>query len=134
MRGVRARPVARYDALTVCSDEDRALVAHPRVVCVANGATVRGIAYRPSRVAALLFVGPFRYRPNREGIVRFLREAWPRVREAVPEATLTILGGDESHRAGARRAGVRASRACRCSDIATTCRACSRDARSRSIR
>ena len=60
-----------------------------------------GLAYQPSASSRLLFVGPFRYRPNRDGIVRFLREAWPAVRAAVPEATLTILGGDES--AGAVR-------------------------------
>ena len=44
----------------------------------------------------LLFLGPFRYQPNRTGIERFLRDAWPAVRAAVPDATLTILGGDES--------------------------------------
>jgi GT2 family glycosyltransferase len=91
-----ARDVACYDAVTVCSAEDAALVAHPRVAVVPNGAQVGGHPYAPSEGAALLFVGPFRYAPNREGIARFLREAWPRIREAVPDATLTILGGDES--------------------------------------
>lgn len=96
-----ANDLGRYDALTACSEEDRRLIAHPRVVGVPNGAQVTGISYRPSDSSRLLFVGPFRYGPNREGIVRFLREAWPAVRAAVPEATLTILGGDES--AGAAR-------------------------------
>ncbi len=90
------RDVARYDAVTVCSPEDAALVAHPRVVTIANGANVRAGDYVPSGGARLLFVGPFRYAPNREGIARFLADAWPRVRAAVPGATLTILGGDES--------------------------------------
>jgi GT2 family glycosyltransferase len=90
------RRLASYDALTVCSEEDRALVAHPRVEVIPNGATVRGVAYRPSTSSNLVFVGPFRYEPNREGILRFLRDAWPAARAAVPEATLTILGGDES--------------------------------------
>jgi GT2 family glycosyltransferase len=84
-----------YDALTVCSDEDRALVAHPRITCVPNGGNVAAGDYRPSETLRLLFVGPFRYRPNRDGIVRFLREAWPAIRAAVPAGTLTILGGDE---------------------------------------
>ena len=96
-----AADLAAYDAVVVCSEEDRALVAHPRVVCVPNGAQVHGREYRPSRPGHLLFVGPFRYRPNRDGIAKFLREAWPAVRAAVPEATLTILGGDEA--AGALR-------------------------------
>ena len=91
-----ARHLAAYDALTVCSQEDRALVEHPRVAYIPNGATVRGIDYEPSTSCSLIFVGPFRYAPNRTGILRFLRDAWPAVRAAVPEATLTILGGDES--------------------------------------
>jgi GT2 family glycosyltransferase len=94
--------VAAYDAVTVCSEEDRALVAHPRVVCIANGANVSAAAYEPSASSNLIFVGPFRYGPDKEGIARFVREAWPAIRSAVPEATLTILGGDES--AGVREA------------------------------
>ena len=91
-----ARDVERYDAVTVCSAEDAALVAHPRVAIVANGAQTRAGVYAPSDGARLIFVGPFRYDPNRKGIARFLQDAWPAVREAVPAATLTILGGDES--------------------------------------
>lgn len=90
------RDVAGYDAVTVCSTEDASLVAHPKVVVVPNGARIGNDGYAPSAGARLLFVGPFRYDPNREGIARFLRDAWPRVRDAVPGATLTILGGDES--------------------------------------
>jgi GT2 family glycosyltransferase len=91
-----ARDVERYDTVTVCSAEDAALVAHPRVAVVANGASLHAGAYEPSDGARLIFVGPFRYAPNRAGIARFLREAWPAVRDAVPGATLAILGGDES--------------------------------------
>lgn len=91
-----ARDVAAYDAVTVCSAEDAALMAHPRLTVVANGARIHGPPYAPSQGARVVFVGPFRYAPNREGIERFLREAWPGVRAAVPQATLTILGGDES--------------------------------------
>jgi hypothetical protein len=57
---------------------------------------VRGITYRPSAGHGIVFVGPFRYEQNRLGIERFLREAWPAIRAAVPDATLTILGGDEA--------------------------------------
>lgn len=94
--GAFARDVACYDAVTVCSPEDALLVAHPRVVTIANGANVRAGDYVPSQGTRLIFVGPFRYAPNRDGIARFLEEAWPRIRTAVPGATLTILGGDES--------------------------------------
>lgn len=88
----------RYDGIVVCSDEDRRLVRHRRVVCVPNGAALADIAYQPSTSSRLLFVGPFRYEPNYAGIVQFLRSAWPAIRRAVPDATLLILGGDE-HRA-----------------------------------
>jgi GT2 family glycosyltransferase/glycosyltransferase involved in cell wall biosynthesis len=90
-----AQTLAAYDALTVCSDEDGALLAHPRVVCVPNGSSVAATGYEPSAAQRLLFIGPFRYGPNRDGIVRFLHEAWPAIRSAVPQATLLILGGDE---------------------------------------
>ncbi|MFO1306666.1 MAG: glycosyltransferase [Burkholderiales bacterium] len=90
------RDLAQYDAVCVCSPEDATLVAHARVVTIANGADVRAVDYVPSQGARLLFVGPFRYAPNRAGIARFLADAWPHVRRAVPDATLTVLGGDES--------------------------------------
>ena len=32
----------------------------------------------------LLFIGPFRYAPNLEGILRFLDEVYPTIKTAVP--------------------------------------------------
>jgi GT2 family glycosyltransferase/glycosyltransferase involved in cell wall biosynthesis len=93
-----ASQLERYDAIVVCSDEDRRMVRHPRVACVPNGAAAPEVPYQPSASSRLLFVGPFRYEPNYAGIVEFLRSAWPAIRAAVPEATLLVLGGDE-HRA-----------------------------------
>ncbi len=84
-----------YDALVACSDEDAALLAHPRIACVPNGARVATNAYRPSDSARLLFVGPFRYDANRDAIARFLRDAWPAIRRQAPAATLLVLAGDE---------------------------------------
>ena len=43
----------------------------------------------------VLFVGPFRYGANRDGIAAFLRDAWPAVRARVPQATLLVLAGAE---------------------------------------
>lgn len=93
-----SRDVAAYDAVYVCSDEDRALVTHPRVRVLPNGADGPATLV-PSQGAQLLFVGPFRYAPNHHGILRFLDECWPAIRHAVPEATLAILGGDEGRAA-----------------------------------
>jgi glycosyltransferase involved in cell wall biosynthesis len=94
--------LARFDALIVCSEEDAALLSHNRVVLVPNGGVDRLHEYSPSRDGPqLLFMGPFRYQPNRAGILAFLRNGWPKVRGIFPDATLTILGGPES--AGAER-------------------------------
>lgn len=40
----------------------------------------------------LLFVGALWYGPNAHGINHFLRHCWPRIRSAVPAATLTLVG------------------------------------------
>ncbi len=90
------RTLAAYDAVTVCSDEDAALTPHRQVVGVPNGSTVALGDYRPSHAGEVLFVGPFRYLPNLEGIRRFVAEAWPAIRAACPGIRLTVLGGDES--------------------------------------
>src|SRR5262249_32250418 len=53
-------------------------------------------SYRPSSSMQLLFIGPFRYGPNLQGIVRFLEEAYPVIRAIVPEVSLRVLGGDDA--------------------------------------
>jgi len=88
-----------YDAVTVCSAEDAALVAHRRVVIVQNGSSISPERYRPStHTGALVFTGPFRYGPNLVGVRRFLAEAFPAIRADVPDARLVVLGGDEAAR------------------------------------
>jgi len=66
---------------------------------------------RPKRTRApeLLFVGGFIHPPNEDGICWFVREVWPDVRDAVPDATLTIVGSHASAEVLAleRCAGVR---------------------------
>ena len=86
--------LARYDAVTVCSAEDAMLVEHPFVSVVPNGSDVRAADYVPSAGAQMIFMGPFRYRQNLEGVRSFLRHAYPQIRRAVPECTLLVLGGD----------------------------------------
>jgi GT2 family glycosyltransferase len=88
--------LAAYDAIVVCSEEDARMVEHRRVVCVPNGARHRGGAYAASQGDRVLFMGPFRYAQNLEGIRAFLRDPWPAVRARCPAATLLILGGDEA--------------------------------------
>lgn len=96
---LQRRLLARFDALTVCSGEDAALLDHPKVALIANGGQDRRNAALPSpEQPNLLFMGPFRYAPNAIGIRAFVEQAWPAIRSAHPTATLTILGGPESAR------------------------------------
>ncbi|MEP7205517.1 MAG: glycosyltransferase [Casimicrobiaceae bacterium] len=88
--------VAAYDAITVCSPEDAALVRHGRVACVPNGAAVEVGGYVASHGAQLLFVGPFRYAPNATGIRTFLADVYPGLRSEITDLTLLVLGGDEA--------------------------------------
>jgi GT2 family glycosyltransferase len=87
--------LAQFDAVAVVAAEDAALVTHPRVTCIANGSEPALEPGRPSTGAMLLFVGPFRYAPNRDGIEQFLTLAWPPIRAAIPAATMLILAGNE---------------------------------------
>jgi len=93
---LQQRIIESYDAVTVCSAEDRAMISHPRVVSVPNGSATSSAAYTPSVSFQLLFPGPFRYVQNLEGIRRFLIEAYPAIVAAVPAAQLMILGGEQA--------------------------------------
>jgi len=98
----------RFDAVTFCSPEDGALL--PRdldTTLIGNGATDRRADYHPSPQAPrLLFMGPFRYAQNRDGIVEFIATVWPALRVRFPELELTILGGPESAQAARAESGL----------------------------
>ncbi|MEP6678090.1 MAG: glycosyltransferase [Betaproteobacteria bacterium] len=87
-----------YDAVTVCSIDDARLVAHRDVVCIPNASSVAPGGHAASASSRLLFLGPFRYEPNHAGVRSFLRDAYPAIKAAVPEATLRVLGGDGAPR------------------------------------
>jgi len=107
--------IARFDAVTACSREDLDLLAHPRRALICNGAIDRRTDYAPSPQTPprLLFMGPFRYAQNRDGILEFLDTAWPKLKAQWPDLCLTILGGVES-------AAVRASDARLRQDVVET--------------
>jgi glycosyltransferase involved in cell wall biosynthesis len=88
--------IARHDAVVVCSEEDARLVRHPRVRIVPNCARPRQWPWRPSTGRRLLFLGPFRYRQNLEGIAAFLQQAYPILLAQVPDLSIDVLGGDET--------------------------------------
>lgn len=96
----------RFDALVACSAEDAALLRHPKVTVVGNGAVDRRASYRPSPDAPrLLFMGAFRYAPNLAAIRAFIDGPWVALRQRFADLTLCILGGAaaEAIAAGDRR-------------------------------
>ena len=94
---VERRAVRRAD-LTICVSEAdeahfRALGArHPLLIPNGVDEHLFGLPAGPGKDNRLLFFGQLAYRPNSEGIERFLRRGWPLVREQEPAATLRIAG------------------------------------------
>ena len=87
---------ADYDAVLATSAEDLALLTHRRAWLIANGSRVNAAAYQPSVIPrqAVLFVGNLRYPPNRAGLLAFIAEAWPQIRQRCPQAQLHLAGID----------------------------------------
>jgi len=87
----------RFDAVSACSNEDIALLPNANAHLIGNGAIDRRADAVPSpQTPRLLFMGPFRYTQNREGILAFLDQAWPALKRQFADLRLTILGGAES--------------------------------------
>ena len=93
--GREYRLAKRYDRVLVCCQEDAALARLKNVEVVPNGAdSIDRESYVSSAGSRdLLFMGPFRYRPNLEGIVRFLESVYPALKGRLPGVRLQILGG-----------------------------------------
>jgi GT2 family glycosyltransferase len=83
-----------YDAVVACSMEDASTLDHREVHIIPNGLSLPRTTRRDSRGRrSILFLGPFRYQPNWDGITRFLREIYPQLKSRVPDMELWILGG-----------------------------------------
>ncbi|MCC6539785.1 MAG: glycosyltransferase [Bryobacterales bacterium] len=88
------------DAVVVMSEKDRAAIAQPHAVTLANGVDLErftpswDIAPEPRRI---LFIGAFSHLPNLLALEFFLRDAWPHVRAAAPDAVLHVIAG-KNHR------------------------------------
>jgi polysaccharide biosynthesis protein PslH len=109
-----ARHVARYAALVTVSERDRvdvlSLAPDQRVAVVANGVATDQFRPRPHADGppTVLFTGTMNHPPNAEGIRWFTERAWPRVRQAIPDARLLVVGRDppDGVRRLAERPGV----------------------------
>jgi hypothetical protein len=86
--------IGKFDHLIACCEEDASLLHGMPVSVVPNGAAIGRGGYTPSAgLSDLLFLGPFRYQPNWEGIQRFLREVYPALHTRIPGIRVHILGG-----------------------------------------
>ena len=63
---------------------------------VENGVDTEAFAPAPDppREEAVVFTGVMSYRPNVLGVLRFVRECWPRVRAARPGARFLVVGSE----------------------------------------
>jgi len=88
----------RFSVLGVCSENDkrylRRLGVNKPVHVIPNGFDVPATTpvRRPSTPARFGFIGLFDYEPNLSGIQWFVRECWPAVKRAIPDARLRLLG------------------------------------------
>ncbi|MDI3339046.1 MAG: glycosyltransferase, partial [Sphaerobacter sp.] len=102
-RKFRREEIAAWRRATACvatSAADAAAVAAAtgrEVAVVPNGVDLDDVPRLPlagTDPAALVFVGAMRYRPNADAARWFVEAVFPRVRAALPTATLTIVGAD----------------------------------------
>lgn len=70
----------------------RALVPNARLVHVPGGLTPLPAPLPPGEEPVLLLAGNWAYPPNRDGLIWFLREVFPKVRTAMPQVQLRVVG------------------------------------------
>jgi len=85
------------DAVVAISDDDRRSLEQvggmPTMYIVP---IIVPIHARPelARQHELLFVGSFKHRPNPDGLLWFVKDVWPSIRNRIPNASLTIVGSE----------------------------------------
>jgi glycosyltransferase involved in cell wall biosynthesis len=94
-RYAERRVMSICSAVLVCSEFDRerlnGLAPPSRLFVLPNSATDFG-ELPPASAPTALFVGIARYGPNRDAILQLATDIWPRVRSAIPDARLLIVG------------------------------------------
>ena len=97
MRATERRGAAGADSVLCVSPAD---VAHFSAIgaplLVPNGVDdeLFDVDEEPSGGEDVLFFGQFGYAPNAHGVLRFLKDGWPRLAEARPHARLRLVGRD----------------------------------------
>lgn len=87
------KALSTYDAIFTVSEEDSCLLPMANY-CIENGVDPQ--KYYPVSASSgrrLVFVGPFRYQPNREAMEFFISNLWQPLRDKYPDIKLQILAG-----------------------------------------
>lgn len=90
----------RFEALTVCSDEDKKYFNKcTHVHVVPNGYEKPSIepVYAPVTPCRLGFIGSFGFEPNYDGIRWFIKKIWPIIKSHEPDARLRLAGKNNGH-------------------------------------
>lgn len=89
----------RAHGLAAMSEEDRDFMLNlePQlnIDVIANGVDIEHFAQttkNPSKTPTVLFIGNFKWLPNRDAARFLVREIWPTVKKKMPKATLWIVG------------------------------------------
>jgi glycosyltransferase involved in cell wall biosynthesis len=103
LRRYEAQAIRRFDFVTTVTEDDRATLQrlacksgdgkpsfHSIPICVDTG-EVQPVTPQAG-AHDVLHLGTMFFPPNVEGVLWFARQAWPQVRDQMPEATFTIAG------------------------------------------
>jgi glycosyltransferase involved in cell wall biosynthesis len=109
VRGYERKAYDDADIVCAVSGEDAAAIrtlaprARVHVVPISIDASAVVPLAAVAREPRLLFVGGLHWPPNLDAIAYFLRDIWPRVLQARPDARLTVVGRDDVAAAAALR-------------------------------
>ncbi|HEX6986721.1 MAG TPA: glycosyltransferase family 4 protein [Planctomycetaceae bacterium] len=98
MRRFEAEAGRQFDAVVAVSERDRRIFEeeygwrHVRTIDTAVDTEFYRPAAEPEREGRVVFVGSLDWLPNVDGTEFFVRQVWPLIRRARPDATLQIVG------------------------------------------
>jgi glycosyltransferase involved in cell wall biosynthesis len=98
VRRCESRACAQANLTLAVSEVDRRSLGQgaegARIEAIPTGVDTTFFCPRPAaeRPGHLVFSGSMDWYPNEDGILSFLEQAWPQVRERAPHATLTVVG------------------------------------------
>lgn len=102
LKSIELNSLKRFDYILTMSEKDNELFAYHgfkgRMISVPNGVDTEAIspATSPTSKKNIVFVGSLDYEANRDGVLWFLKEIWPKVSSALPEARLILVGRNPS--------------------------------------